>query len=133
MYNDLIRKEDALKVISDAEYHVADDDWNDGFNSFSKEINRGIAYMPTVKAIEFPCKIGDKIYYTENSNIIEDEITQITIEYDKPYHYHIYVRCKDGFGIFDSSTIGTKVFLDRKSAETKLNEMRVLNNEQTNT
>lgn len=36
MNDELIKRSDVINILEKAEYHVVDNDWNDTFNSFTK-------------------------------------------------------------------------------------------------
>ena len=83
MNDELIKRSDVINILEKAEYHIDDDAWNDDFNSFTKEIYRGVYGLPFVNVIELPCKVGDNCYYVDSSKskIYPAIVSGISIKY----------------------------------------------------
>lgn len=112
------------------EYYVPDPDSNAQWD-YKKELSvlkPVVDQMPTVDAVELPCKIGDKVYridkgnYRSNWKPFVQELTVTEISWKKEKHGD-----KDlGFAIiadgirYKFTSIGKSVFLTRKEAEAKM-------------
>lgn len=79
--------------------------------------------------VEFPCKVGDKVYITDGipNEVTECEITSFTVDCDGVggFSYEPLDKRKAGFASCDCliAEWGDTVFLDRAEAERKLKEV----------
>ena len=98
------------------------------FETVRTVTDKEIAEIPTVYAVELPCKIGDKVYRIDDGNYSSDwkpfvqELTVTEISWKKEKYSD-----KDlGFAIiangirYKFTSIGKSVFMTRKEAEAKL-------------
>lgn len=86
------------------------------------------------KAVELPCKIGDKVYmpwvYDEISGIAEITVCSVTV-FDGEYIYDTDLESDDidfkqeySYGQFRDYDFGTKVFTTREAAVARLAELK---------
>ena len=86
------------------------------------------------KAVELPCKIGDKVYmpwvYDGISGIAKITVCSVTV-FDGEYIYDTDLESDDidfkqeySYGQFRDYDFGTKVFTTRKAAEARLAELK---------
>lgn len=86
------------------------------------------------KAVELPCKIGDKVYmpwvYDGISGIAEITVCSVTV-FDGEYIYDTDLESDDidfkqeySYGQFRDYDFGTKVFTTREAAEARLTELK---------
>lgn len=86
------------------------------------------------KAVELPCKIGDKVYmpwvYDGISGIAEITVCSVTF-FDGEYIYDTDLESDDidfkqeySYGQFRDYDFGTKVFTTREAAEVRLAELK---------
>ena len=86
------------------------------------------------KAVELPCKIGDKVYmpwvYDGISGIAEITVCSVTV-LDGEYIYDTDLESDDidfkqeySYGQFRDYDFGTKVFTTREAAEARLTELK---------
>lgn len=86
------------------------------------------------KAVELPCKIGDKVYmpwvYDGISGIAEITVCSVTV-FDGEYIYDTDLESDDidfkqeySYGQFRDYDFGTKVFTTREAAEVRLAELK---------
>lgn len=101
---ELIRKSDILELI---------DSLNISNRQIYEDLVSNVEDMPPVKAVELPCKIGDKIYYLTGSNIIESAVSKLIIKDDK-----VYVSFSAYYSVaVDSAYIGETLFFELKDAK----------------
>lgn len=119
MSNELIRKSDVINILESAEYHVADDDWNDTLNSFTKEIYRGIYGLSPVNAVELPCKVGDTVYSPTTTSVEVAIVDHIRLAQDG-----IYLNLREWHCLSNINHIGKSMFLTREEAEKDLEGLK---------
>lgn len=128
MNDELIKRSDVINILEKAEYHVVDNDWNDTFNSFTKEIYRGVYGLPLVNAVELPCKVGDTIFvlvhsypkdhYVLRESIIDEFVIRENNEVFIGYAGKFFADCFNNKrpAYVSLNLIGKSVFLDVEEA-----------------